>query len=478
MEPHNLGSDPVSDPAPNRPTSPPAPEPSPSAPPAAQPSPLQPPLPPPPPTPPAPLPPPAAPSATSAPSASSDSPPSAGLGGQIISGGFSPPPNSMPTPVVGTGPAVVPPAGVVVGGGGLTPPPAAAPPSARKRSFKPFLIALVALLVIGGGSAAAYFGIVVPNQPSNVLKTALINSLQQTQVSANGSFEVSPATDSGVAYKGTISSASDTVAKTADLQVTLTVSGISFPVETRLVNKSFYVKVGDLGTVASLAQAFSPDAGSFVQSISKDISNKWIVVDSTLLEEDPTIKCVLNTSWTLSAADIKLLENQYGKHPFTDITKASADTIDGKPAEKFLISIDDDKGAAYFDSTLSNLSVIKNLQKCPGASSTGSTSTKSSLADHDKTPLTIWVDKASKRIVQITSNSTAQDSRKLNLSGSATLKFSYGHVSITAPADAEPAVQVWADIVNSAKSNPALSNLLNGSDATGSDSSNGIKLLQ
>jgi hypothetical protein len=354
--------------------------------------------------------------------------------------------------------APTPPAVPVFGGDPLL---AAAPPP-RKRPAKSLLIALAAVLVIGLGSAAAYVGIIVPNQPANVLKMAFINSLQQTQSSTSGTFS---ATGGGI-YKGTFSTAEDTAAKAVDAQLNLTVSGVNFSVETRLVNQNLYVKVGDLGTIAGLVNGFYPSAGSLVQSLSSDLSNKWIVIDSTLIDQSAGIKCALNANWTLTNADIKLLESQYNKNPFTTIQSTSNDKVGGQPAEKFVLNIDNSKLDTFGNDGVQNLSAVKALQKCPGAATT---TTKASTIGHGQTPLTVWVDKGSKRIVQITASST---DKKSGLSGSTTVGLHYGKVSITAPSNAEPALKVLTDIENSAKSNPALLNLIGGGSAAASASSN------
>ena len=289
-------------------------------------------------------------------------------------------------------------------------------------------------MVVGGGSAAAYFGVVVPNKPANVLKTAFINSLQQKQSSTKGTISAS---SSGLAYKVIFSSSEDAVAKAADLQLNLTISGVSFPVEARLVNQSLYVKVGDLSSIAGLAGAYNPSVTATVQSVSSTLSNKWIVFDSTLLDESSGVKCALNTNWTLTNADVKLLGDQYGKHPFATIQSTSSGVVGGKSAEKFVLSIDNAK-LNDFGNGVTNLSLLKNLGKCLGS---GATSTPST--NHGHTPLTVWVDKGSKRIVQI-ANTTG--SAKSGATVTTTIGLSYGKVSITAPSNAEPAVQVLTSL--------------------------------
>jgi hypothetical protein len=380
-------------------------------------------------------------------------------GGTVVSGGFSPPPPASSQPVV-SGSYNASPTPLY---GGVDPSPPMSTPS-TPRSFKALLIALAAVVVIGGGSAAAYFGVIVPNKPANVLKSALVNTLQQKQSSFKGSLE---ANGGGVALRADINGASNTVAKTADLQLNLTVSGISFPVETRLVNKNVYVKVGDLSTIASLVNAYSPDAGSIVNTVSSQLSNKWIVIDSTLLNESGA-GCVVDTNWAFTPADIQLLENQYSKNPFVTIQSTASDMVNGQKAEKFVLSIDDDKAAAAYGNpkVLNNLSLVKAIEKCNKGSS-AIPDTSKATGDHQKTPITLWIDKANKRIVKIDLQDNGAKAKQSGTSGSFTTTISYKPVSISAPPNAESAIQVFTDIEKAAASNPAVSNLLGGT--TGSN---------
>ncbi len=350
------------------------------------------------------------------------------------------------------------------------PPPAA--PASKSGLFKKLALVLVAVLVIGGGSAAAYFGAVVPNKPANVLKSALVNSLQQKQTSFTGTLQASSGAG-GLALKADVNGASNSTAKTADLQLNLTVSGVSFPVEARLVKDNVYIKVGDLSTIASLLGAYSPDAGSLATTLSDQLSNKWIVIDSTLLDESGA-SCILNNNWGLTQADIQLLENQYDKNPFVTIQSTASDSVNGHSAEKFVLSINDDKATAYGNSkVLDNLSIVKEIQKCD-KSATSLPDTSTATGDHKTTPITVWVDKSSKRIVKL----ALQDNSSKSATGSFTTTISYAPVSITAPANAEPAVQVLAQIEKDAAANPGLSNLFSGLNSGSSLNSNSDTFTQ
>src|SRR5665213_513962 len=388
--------------------------------------------------------------------------------GAVTTGDFSAPaaPAAQPPqpPLPGQFTAAPPPAYGTPGG-----PMPVQPAPKKSRSFKKLIIALAAVLVIGAGSAAAYVGIVVPNQPANVLKKALVNTLQQKQVSFKGTLEASSGAG-GLAVKSDINAASNATAKTADVQLNLPISGVSFPIEARLVNNNVYVKVGDISTIASLIGTYSPDAGSLANTLSTQLSNKWIVIDSTLLDESG-VSCALNGSWGLSQADIQLLETQYNKNPFVTIQSTSSDPVNGQAAQKFVLSIDDDKATAYANSKNleNNLSMVKTLQKCDKSGTTTLPNTSNATGDHGKTPITIWIDKANKRIVKV----ALQDSGKASQGGATgnfTATLSYNPVSISAPPNAESAIQVFTNIQKDVASNPALANLFSGMSGSTSSS--------
>lgn len=353
-------------------------------------------------------------------------------------------PDQPPAQPAAAGPAVV-------NGDSSAPAQSPSGSSVKSGSSKKFLVALVAILVIALGSAAAYVGIIVPNKPINALKIALSNSLQQPQSSFKGTLTSDPG--ASVAYNANFSGATDSTAKAADLTLNLTVSGVTFPIEARLVNQNVYIKPGDLSTIAGLANAYSPGVGGLATMLSSQLSNKWIVIDSTLLNQSGA-GCILNADWTVTKADINLLNKAYDNkgNSFVTVQSTGADSVNGQKAKKFVLTIDNDKLAAFGnDKTLDNLSLVKSAQKCDKNATKNVTAAK---GDHGKTPLTVWV--ANKRIVKI----AYQDPAKKN--GSLAITIDYNKVSITAPANAKPAVQVLTEIEQAAAANPAMANLLGG----------------
>ncbi|HSW37501.1 MAG TPA: hypothetical protein VLG37_04015 [Candidatus Saccharimonadales bacterium] len=329
----------------------------------------------------------------------------------------------------------------------------------KKRRLTLLVIIVIAALVLISGAVAAYYAYVLPNQPDKVLKTAIENTLQQKTTNLKGTF-TADSTDSAhpSSFKLDVQGSSDAGAKATDFTLTLTTAGVTFPLEVRLVDQNLYMKVGDLTTLVGLLNGFSPQIGGAASALAKSVSNKWIVFDSTLLKQAGA-GCFLDNSWALTKADITYLESQYETNKFVDIKSTADDTVDGQAAKKFVLSMDDNKGAAYFK-TLDQMPTVKALSSCSKAKSQP-LDTKF-LADGDHTPLTVWVDKANKRIVKVEMQSTAQDLQKSHQKGTATVSISYDKVTVTAPQGAEPALQVLSELQQELSKNPGLQSLFGG----------------
>jgi hypothetical protein len=326
----------------------------------------------------------------------------------------------------------------------------------KKKIFVIITGILAGILLLGGGLAAAYFGVVVPSKPENVLKQALINTAEEKNIALDGQYEMSSIDtskkDAIPAMKIAFDGKTNVEQKQSELKLNVTVSGVSLPLEARLVGDAAYVKVGDLSTISSLLSGYAPSIGfdpttlkPLIDDVSGLLSNQWIEFDSTLLDQ-AQVSCVVDSSFSLTDDDIKLLESQFTNNAFAKIDSNSNDTVDGKSAIKYQISIDDDKLAKFGeDKKLEQLSFIKALEKCPGTKDT----TISSIAgpgDGDITPVTIWVDKDTKRITKLAGQSTKQDAEKSNLKASFSANVTYDKVSVSKPENAKPALQIWGDL--------------------------------
>jgi len=321
----------------------------------------------------------------------------------------------------------------------------AQPQKAKPKNQKTRILALIAIgvAILSGSGAAAYFGVVVPNRPENILKSAITNTLSQKQISAKGVVDIENTDASSGAYTLKFESQANAAAKTFAMQMELTTSGVKLPLEARYVDTNIYVKVGDLGTIKSLALAYAPNMGQFVDTLSQKLSNKWIEIDHSLLKQ-AKMDCVLDSSG-LTTEDINLLVSAYHTNPFATIKSTTSEKLDGKDSIKYVIDVNDNKSAEYAKK-LDNLSIIKKLKSCNKDSKVLDTA---SIADGDTTPLTLWVDKSSKRISKIASESTPQDAQKSHLKAKLSATLSYNAVDIKKPDGATPFMQLYGEILQS-----------------------------
>jgi hypothetical protein len=310
------------------------------------------------------------------------------------------------------------------------------------------LLALISggIVVLLGASAAGYYGVVVPNKPENVLKSAISNTLHEQQIPSKGTFEIESTTGSTFQFGAvtvTFDGQTNMEKKAFSSHAEAAISGVKFPVDVRYVDSNAYFKIGDLSTIKSLTTSLSPEIGQMVDAFSQKVSNKWIEVDRSLIKE-AKLDCALDV-WTLSDDDINLLLDTYETNSFATIKSTANEKVDGKDAIKYELSIDDNGGAEYVKK-LDNLSVIKKLKECSGDNNAINTK---ELADGDTTLLTIWVNKSTKRISKIASQTTAQDEQKDHIKGKFEATLSYDKVDITKPDGATPLMQLYGELLQS-----------------------------
>jgi hypothetical protein len=409
-------------------------------------------------------------------------------GAQTVNPAFNPQPVFNPQVVTPT-----PGAPVVVSGGfapGQAVPPMAGypnpvmqasdapPPSSGKgHRLKRLLVVVAGLVVLAGGSAAAYYGLIVPNQPANVLKSAVINSLKQNSVNYKATVDYQPNSGASLSpVKVTVSGSRNATAKTSDTSVEFNGYGIDLTVEARFVNNNLYIRTGNLSALAALAGNYVPSLSGTATTISDDLSNQWIEADQSLLDQ-AGLGCFLNSNFSLTQTDINLLSSDYAKHQFMNIKQITTASVNGHAAEEFQVNVADNTAAGFIQN-IGNLSAIKHLETCKGV-----TRVSGSLAnikgDTKSTPLTIWVSKSNKQIVQMSLPNTAQDISTDQGKVNNLLTLNYANASITAPANSESVLQLYtklAPALQSALSSSGL-NLSNLFSGLGSGSStSGIKL--
>lgn len=317
----------------------------------------------------------------------------------------------------------------------------------QRKALKIVLIALLGLGILGGGTAAAYFGMVLPNKPENVLKMAVANSLQKTSTSINANVEGKA---DEVAYKVDFASKANTTTKASSVETKITISGVSLAVEARYVDKAAYVKVKDLDKLSGLVSAYSPQASPLLTQVSAKVNDKWFEIDSTLIKT-AKLDCLLESDNTISDDNLKSLLDDYTKNPFVTIDKTSADTVNGKAATKFELTLDN-KTADQYSKSLENTDQIKKINECFGEEAVSGvvgdqdiTQNVKEAAVTGKTPFTIWVDKATKTITRASIQSTA-DQKKQGIDVKVDATMDYSEVKVDKPNGAVPITTLLAEL--------------------------------
>ncbi|MBA3758888.1 hypothetical protein H0X10_04670 [Candidatus Saccharibacteria bacterium] len=302
---------------------------------------------------------------------------------------------------------------------------------------------IIAVVLLVGGSAAAYLGIVIPNKPENVLKIAFENTALQKKSKFDGKFTYE-STDPEAQIKAvniTFKGQGDIEKNAFQTELEATASGVKLPIEIRSVDKSLFVKVGDLSTIKNLAIAAAPEYGVIIDEVNKKLADQWIEIDETLLKQVGA-DCALNTSLALTNEDIEMLKKRYQEVPFTAVKSTTSEAVNGRDAYKYEIELDDNKGAEYIKG-LQELSVVKKLKECSKDDDVLDTK---ELADDDITPITLWIDKDTKTLSKFVMNSTQQDEEKSQIKGSLEMTFQFGEAEIVKPEGARPALEVFGEL--------------------------------
>lgn len=371
-------------------------------------------------------------------------------------------PGEIPAPASEASRPYEPVAPVVMGGDTSssfnTPMPGVPKKKSRKKLFVGLAVAIVALIVLGGGIALAYLQVIVPNKPENVLKTSLYNTMQSTETTTTGEVEISSDGDSFPATTVEFLSESDFEQKAMSSTVKITMTGIDFSFDARMVEEDLYVRVGDLSTIKSLIAPYlgllaegdeqSASISRLIDQADELVSNQWILFDKTVLKE-AGVSCLVAAEMTLTDDDIKLLEEQYVNNPFATIDSYTDESVDGVDSIKYTITIDNKKTSDYMNG-LRDLSFVKKLEGCDVLNEElgdqlDTELNPDELAVDGTTELTLWVDKEAKRINKFALPTTELDADS-GVKASVMATVVYGSVEVEKPENAKPVIQFVSEL--------------------------------
>ncbi|MEO8912042.1 MAG: hypothetical protein ABI303_03600 [Candidatus Saccharimonas sp.] len=310
--------------------------------------------------------------------------------------------------------------------------------SKKKLLALPLMIILL-VLVIGGGGAAAYFGIIVPNKPENKLRAAFSNLIQQKQLSAKGSIAY---TDKTSGFTLDYNADTNLESNQLGLSGTLGIDGMSFPYDVRYIDKNVYLKAGGLDGIAKVVGSADP---AYAAALSK-LNDQWYVIDKSFWQSmGSETSCATDLNFTLTDADVKIIENSYSKHPLFGIKSASSATVDGTPVTKYELNPASDAEFNAFTSGLNDISIVKKARDC--AKSTGVDNT----IDQEIKPITnnkdtstgamfVYID--GKKQLKKIELEAKQDTGSVKISST----FTYRKVSVQKPEGAKPAQDILGDL--------------------------------
>lgn len=285
--------------------------------------------------------------------------------------------------------------------GAITPPSAAhespaAPGVSRKKKLGLIGLIVGIVVVLLGASAGAYFGYYLPNQPENILKSALVNSFSKDKANSvhfNGKASVTD-TASDTTYSAEFTGASSQTQFDLSVKIDALVTTVTFDMRS-LDGKSFFLRLGGLdGLPELLAQTGDPVVESY-GPVLMAINDQWYEINESLIEE------WLGTSLesgVLTEADIKKLGQAYEQHQFLVVKETLAsESINGRDSYHYKVVVDKDKlkkfVAALKDAKLDS---IKLTQK-----NVDDFSNMLMGVNFSKYPIDVWIDKDSKMFTQL-----------------------------------------------------------------------------
>lgn len=324
--------------------------------------------------------------------------------------------------------------------------PIVAPPVGNNKKKKLVLLGLIITVVaiVAGSSAGAYFGVIAPNKPENVLKTAVKKALEQRQATSKGNISVDMNAEDAELKNVTINftAAADLDKQAFETTIDASASGVKLPLEIRGVEKNIYFKVGDLGSVKSVANLADPEVGALIDVVGKKISNQWIEVDESLLKQAGT-ECTTSMFSGFTKKDTDQLMELYEKNQFMTVKSKSADKVEGKDTTRFELGLDKQKAEA-FGNNLDSVETLKKIKECSKTGDDNNAGGDTEVKDAvDKTEVSfiVWVDK-SKTLRQIQIKANDPESKT---SATATVTYTDGKVDVKKPEGAKPLLEVFGD---------------------------------
>lgn len=311
----------------------------------------------------------------------------------------------------------------------------------QNKNAKLGVIVAAAVVALGAGSAAAYYGVIVPNQPENLLKKSVENTLKLDKLSGSGKLEFSSKETDNKSVIVDYSLKGDNNSNTSEITLEGAYSGVKLPIEMRSVDKDLYVKVGDLGSIKSVAELAQPGSGALVDTIGEKIANQWIEIDESLIKQAVKEDSCDLSSLKLSDQDIEQIMKIYGDNAFATIKNSSDEDVNGVATKKLDLGLDQSK-AKSFGNELKNTEIYKKIDACSDVDEANKEADDAADDFKGTANFSVWVDKGSKQIAKIALDVSEE--------GEGTFKMDFtvndDEINITKPENAKPALELFAEL--------------------------------
>lgn len=312
---------------------------------------------------------------------------------------------------------------------------------AQNKKAKLAAVVAAVLIVVGGASAGAYYGVVVPNQPENLLKKSIENTLKLDKISGDGRLDFTGPEPEKEQVIVDYRVKTDSTNKTSEIGIEAAYSGVKLPLEIRTVDKSVFVKIGDLGSIKGVAELAQPGTGALVESVGQKVSNQWIEIDESLLQQAvPAEGCDLN-GIEFTDQDIDQLLTLYENNTFVTITNSTDEKVGDKNTKKLDLAVDKAQ-AKEFGNKLKDTDIFKRIEKCDEGNTLKDQSESAPEDFKGEMNFSVWVDKSSKQIAKM------QLDVKPENEGTVKLDFTFNddEVNIARPEGAKPALEVFGEL--------------------------------
>lgn len=269
-------------------------------------------------------------------------------------------------------------------------------PRPKKKGLLIGLLIGLLVIVLGGSAAAAYFGVVVPNKPENVLKTALANSFAADNITSEhftGSVSVTEKKNNQTVSGDFSGSANTDGAFEIKANVDAIVTKVTMDMRS-VDGKSMYVKVGGLEGLPELMNASGDDMAMLYAPIVAGLNEQWIEINESILSQ----MGVSSTSFKMTDADRQKMAQAYADHQFMVFKEQlKSEKIASTDSYHYKVVIDktqlNDFIKALKDAKLDSLKLTQNdVDRMRAALKE---------VDFNKYPVDLWVSKADKMINQI-----------------------------------------------------------------------------